>query len=144
MNKYTPFNPINKHKVHNPLPPITWCHYCGSDVSIEENKEVYGRNFGDYPWIYLCDSPACGAYVGIHPNTNIPLGTLANAETREARRRVKNIFLQWCGNKRDKAYPLLAQAMGIPSSECHFGWFDLEMCKAAERALLTLRGRVLR
>lgn len=29
---------------------------------------------------------------------------------------------------RTKAYQLLADAMGIPKSECHISWFEAEQC----------------
>ena len=31
------------------------------------------------------------------------------------------------GKKRHQAYNDLAQRLGIPTKECHFGWFDKEM-----------------
>lgn len=149
MSNITPHNPSKNaiERVLNPLPPITCCHYCGSQVSIEQNKEIYGRNYGDYPWIYLCDSPACKAYVGIHPDTNIPLGTLADAKTRKARKEAKDVFTAWYKTiriDRGRAYQLLANALKLPKEECHFGWFDVDACEAAKKAVWELKSRGLK
>ncbi|EFC56414.1 hypothetical protein ENTCAN_06719 [Enterobacter cancerogenus ATCC 35316] len=34
---------------------------------------------------------------------------------------------------RTEAYQWLAEKMGIPVYECHFGWFTVEQCQAAIR-----------
>lgn len=129
-------------KVKNKLPIPTHCNCCidnGNSITdnivLVENKEIYGRNYGDWPWIYLCKE--CRAYVGLHPYTHIPLGTLADKELREARKTSKSYFeiLHKSGFKsRSEAYKMLAQKMGIPTEECHFGWFDIERCMLAEQA----------
>lgn len=141
-----PFNPSKKAiaRVKNPLPPITTCQYCNSSVSIQENKVIYGKNYGDYPWTYVCDNLECRAYVGMHPFTAFPLGTLADYKTREARKSVKKIFINWYTTndyKRNDAYLKLSIAMGIEHESCHFGWFDVNQCNDAKKALMILTGR---
>ncbi|WP_349010536.1 zinc-finger-containing protein [Photorhabdus bodei] len=134
----TPWNPSKRAilKVKNPLPPPTICNYCGSSVKISHHKEIYnGKSFGNWPWAYLCN--CCGAYVGMHPFTNIPLGTLADAETRNARKQCKPYFERlWKFNgaifSRNDAYNWLANKLGIKTSECHFGWFDIDTCHRAK------------
>jgi hypothetical protein len=137
MKMFTPFNQDqeSRKKVKNKLPPIKTCLNCNSEVHITENKDVYGSNFGDYPWIYLCSNDACDSYVGIHPNTDIPLGTIANSHTRTARKRAKGQFTHWMQKHklgRAEAYKTLANLLGIPRGICHFGWFDAQMCKRVE------------
>lgn len=135
----TPWN-VSKRataKVKDALSAPTTCNCCESDaIEIADNSKVYnGRSYGKYPWIYLCGD--CGAYVGIHPFTNIPLGTLANAEMRDARKASKAYFtpLYESGDMdRNEAYARLADKLGIPKSECHFAWFDVEMCEKAKIA----------
>lgn len=72
------------------------------------------------------------AYVGLHPFTAIPLGTLADEPTREARKRAKAAFnpiWQSGAMTRTDAYIWLAQQLGIENhEECHIGWFDVATC----------------
>ena len=138
MNTKTPWDPSIKaaNRVANALPVPTECHLCGGEVSVRHHDEIYGRVYGDWPWLYRCDE--CDARVGMHPFTNIPLGTLADAETRRVRQECKTKFygyLNAAGIKRGKGYKQLAKAMGITPHECHFGWFDISACKNAERAI---------
>lgn len=140
----TPWNPSKRAmaRVTNPLPAPETCRFCGSDVEIARNSRVYGgREYGDWPWIYVCTG--CEAYVGMHPFTNIPLGTLADQATRDARKRSKPAFERlWLSVgapfTRKEAYAALAERLGIAPKECHFGWFDVEMCERARRASLEL------
>lgn len=134
----TPWNPSRRAmaRVTGPVKPApTTCHYCEGVVSIVPNSEIYGREYGDWPWAYLCEK--CRAYVGMHPFTNIPLGTLADAPTREMRKLVKEFFNpRWERAKdrrkaRTEAYSWLAEQLGIPIAECHIGWFDTSVCKKA-------------
>lgn len=135
----TPANPSRKAiaRVKNPLPVPAECRFCKSSVQIATHREVYGRDYSDWPYIYLCDS--CGACVGMHPFTNIPLGTLADKATREARKNSKKPFeILWRkGNMtRTEAYTWLADQLGIAADECHFGWFDISQCEQAEQICL--------
>lgn len=134
MKIKTPANPSKKAtaRVKNPLPAPTNCHLCSGSVRIGTHEEVYGRNFSEWPYVYLCE--CCGAYVGLHPFTAIPLGTLADKPTRDARKSCKLPFERiWKSGAmtRTEAYQWLARKMGIPVHECHFGWFTAEQCRAA-------------
>ena len=105
-------------------------------VEIAHHSEVYGREFSDWPWLYYCYE--CKAYVGMHPFTNIPLGTLADKATREARKATKTPFEKIHKGRfmsRDDAYSVLAQKLGISVNECHFAWFDIPMCIKAASAI---------
>lgn len=134
MDIKTPSNPSRKAtaRVKNPLPGPTQCHHCSDRVRIGTHEEVYGRDYSDWPYVYLCEG--CGAYVGLHPFTAIPLGTLADKRTRDARKSCKLPFERiWRSGEmsRTEAYKWLADKMGIPAEECHFGWFSVEQCQAA-------------
>ncbi|KUZ70708.1 hypothetical protein WI38_32700 [Burkholderia ubonensis] len=130
--KKTPWNPSRRAtaRVKNPLPPPTTCRYDGGPVEMVSNAEIYGREYGEWPWAFLCRT--CRAYVGMHPFTSIPLGTLADAPTREARKRAKAAFNPtWDsgGMTRTDAYAWLAAQLGIENvEECHIGWFDVATC----------------
>lgn len=140
----TQWNPSRRAtaRVKNPLPAPTVCPHCAGEVKIASHDEIYGKAYGEWPWAYLCTS--CRAYVGMHPFTNIPLGTLADAPLRKARKECKQPFeMLWQSKKmtRDEAYAGLAKHMGVATEECHFGWFSVEQCLIArDWAVATLRG----
>lgn len=139
----TPDNPSRKAtaRVRNPLPVPTICRLCGSRVECVGHEEIYaGRSYGDWPWVYRCTT--CEARVGMHPFTNIPLGTLASTAIREARKASKNEFKQMereLHMSRNYAYHLLSRKLGIAQESCHFGWFDIDMCVEASRAIYEIR-----
>ena len=140
----TPLNPSRKAtaRVKNPLPVPTACNCCGAPVELVPNSAIYGRAYGDWPWAYLCNG--CGAYVGLHPFTAIPLGTLADAPMREARKRAKAAFNPLWQNgqmTRSDAYAWLAGAMGIADKEqCHIGWFDAAQCNQVVSVIAAQQG----
>lgn len=126
-------------RVKNPLPVPTACPYCDGQVVLLENYEVYhGRSYGDWPYVYACKP--CKAHVGLHPDTDIPLGTLADKDLREARKSAKKLFQEWSSMyylDRTSAYKELALKMGISTDVCHFGWFNLTQCFDAENHCFT-------
>lgn len=109
----------------------TICRYCGSPVVFTSNAEIYGREYGTGK-CYLCRN--CRAFVGVHPGTNIPLGTLANNELREWRKQAHYWFDQIWKNPtrittRYKAYEWLSNELGLPRAKTHIGMFEKEECK---------------
>ena len=146
--KKTPWNPSRTAiaKVKDKLPVPEKCPHCGNEVEIIENSAIYGRSYGDWPWSYHCSY--CDAYVGMHPFTNLPLGTLATRELRELRKQVKKVFNPIWENiweekhmSRSLAYSWLADKLGIPKSKCHVGWFDVETCKRAIEVCKTFKAK---
>lgn len=123
-------------RVKDALPIPTTCNCCsGTRLHLVENSEIYGgRTFGVWPYAYLCRK--CFAHVGLHPGTDLPLGTLANKPLRDARTRSKKPFeLIWRDHMtRGQAYAWLAQQLGIPGDQCHFGLFDIDRCHQARLA----------
>jgi hypothetical protein len=93
----------------------------------------------------------CGAYVGCHPFTTIPLGRPAGPETQKLRSAAHGVFDRlWLlkaereeiskGEARTKGYAWLAAQLGIEPRECHIGWMDaatasrvVEICAPAKR-----------
>ena len=117
------------------------CPYCGGSVSLVSSSKVYrGRDFG---LMYLCDNyPSCDAYVGVHKGTNRPLGTLANAELREWRKKAHAAFdpLHKSGRmSRKQAYKLMQHLMDIDDKEAHIANFDVDQCKALIEKLTEYR-----
>jgi hypothetical protein len=123
-------------RVKNPLPAPTICPHCSGAVELVNNSEIYGgRSYGEWPWAYKCAGDGCDSYVGLHPFTGIPLGTLADAATRAARKAAKDAFnplwQRWGARSmtRTEAYAWLAGKLGIADvNTCHVGWFDVETC----------------
>ncbi len=110
------------------------CRYCSSPVVLTSNATLYRRSYGKWPYIYLCT--CCKAYVGLHPGTDLPLGTLANAHLREKRQKSKLVFneLMWLTQaSRTKMYLFLAWEMNLHPSQCHFASFEATDCDRAER-----------
>lgn len=134
MHNKTPENPSKKatQRVKDPQTVPVQCQYCLDVVEVQHHDRIYGKAYGDWPWMYVC--VGCGARVGMHPFTAIPLGALADASTREARKRCKPAFERlWNSGRmgRSEAYSWLAGKLGLTASRCHFGLFDAETCKRA-------------
>ena len=105
-----------------------YCPYCKKKAVFTSSKEVYdGRDFG---MIYLCRK--CGAYVGVHKGTDIPLGRLANAELRMHKQFAHAAFDPIWQEKimpRYGAYCWLAKKMNLPIKQAHIGMFNVKQCK---------------
>jgi len=126
-----------------PIP--TCCLYCGAeDILHTTNDFLYGRKFytkGNC-LIYVC--VICKASVGTHPDGETPLGRLADKELKELKKEAHALFdPHWEPDrkKRDRAYKKLAEKMGIPARQCHFGWFDKETILRAIAILKVWRPR---
>lgn len=120
-------------KVTNPLPVPTICPNCGGAVERVSNSKIYGKEYGAWPFAYRCVVAVCDSYVGIHPRTDIPLGTLGNKAVRAARKQAKAMLSpMWEVDGMDKTsvYAWLAKEMGIVDvNHCHIGWFDVKQCE---------------
>ena len=109
----------------------TKCDVCGGKVVWKKSSRAKGG------YIYECTE--CGATVGTMPkNPKLAMGTLADFYTRKKRREVHLLFDRfWKGNlTRKKNYTKLAEEMGIPVEDCHFGYMNLEQLTQAEQILL--------
>lgn len=102
------------------------CPYCGKEAKYVNSSVVYGRSYG---MIWHC--APCGAYVGCHKNTVEPLGTLANAAVRDARKKAHAAFdLLWQSGEmsRLQAYAWLRREMKMTAEECHIGKMGAADC----------------
>lgn len=123
-------------RVKDRLEPPVKCDCCdGDSVDLVSNSEIYnGREYGEWPYVYLCLN--CGAYVGLHKFTDLPLGTMADKKTREARKKKqafsRAIYIRFNGDT-SEAYKWLAKKMGISTKICHFGFFSIEQCDEVVR-----------
>lgn len=107
------------------------CPYCHTPATLVNGLAIYPhrrdlkvRNF------YLCRP--CDAYVGCHPETTKALGTLANAELRELRKKAHATFdPMWKAgyfNSRSAAYKWLSAEIGRTDT-VHIGMSGPEQCK---------------
>lgn len=126
------FKNVTKHKHMQPIGPHS-CPFCadGGAVVFTRNSVKYGgREYGAWPWCYFCLT--CDAYVGCHPGTVIPLGTLADQKTLNARKEAHAAFDPlWRDGPftRKEAYKYLAEQLGIQREDCHISWFGVDECK---------------
>lgn len=113
----------------------TICNICGGTVKYVNNSLIYGKEYGS-GWCYFCIN--CNAYVGTHEDSpETALGILANREMREMKMKCHALFdKKWKNHKqRTFEYRKLASRLHIPLSECHFGYFDMEMLNRAYKIL---------
>ncbi len=124
-------DPINAPEVvariKDALPAPTTCRFCNGTVELVNNSIFYGREYG-WPLAYACS--CCGARVGCHPGTDIPLGTLADKATMTARKAAHAAFDPlWKGKgpgARSRAYKALSKALGTDAA--HISWMDATDC----------------
>src|SRR5690349_1108918 len=109
--------------------PFVRCPYCGDAAKLVNGSVIYpNREDLAEKLLWYC-GPPCNAYVGCHPGTNKPLGTLANAELRRARMATHSIFDPlWKTGKftRKGAYAWLMKQMNLTKYNCHIAKFDLK------------------
>lgn len=104
------------------------CPYCGKPAKCEDSSVIYGRSYG---WIWLCRCLPKWSYVGCHGKTKKPLGTLANAVTREYRKRAHSIFDPvWKRGlmTRKEAYIWLGSELDLSPEQCHIARSTVEQC----------------
>lgn len=130
--EHTPMNPSREalKRVNDRVEIPCICPYCQGLVEIAHHCAIYGKALGSWPWVYACND--CGASVGMHPQTNLPLGTLANKRLRALRIKAKDAFTrawQEQGITRTDGYRWLAKQLGIDKNKCHIGWSDESQCE---------------
>jgi hypothetical protein len=119
---------------------IVMCDVCGAQAEFVTGETVYGSERYADTFFWRC--PRCGAYVGVHRNSDIPYGTLATKETREARKAAHHLFDQlWNGSRkkfdsRSGAYRWLAKTMDMTAAECHIGNMNEAQCTAIMNAVM--------
>ena len=112
------------------------CPYCPGLATVTTGKVIYPHrpDLFQKPF-WRCNG--CGAYVGCHSGTYIPLGSLANKETRQARLQAHALFdARWKPGgdmTRKEAYAWLAAELGLPVDQCHIGMFDFLTCEKVMR-----------
>ena len=107
------------------------CQYCKTETEKVSGKVIYPHleklHNGLY---YLCKK--CGAYVGAHIKTGLPMGDVADDKLRAARIKAHislDEIWQDCIMDRTDTYRWLAVKMGLSKNECHIGKFNIEQCR---------------
>lgn len=104
-----------------------------SSVIYPHRPDLHGRV------MFRCQ---CGAYVGAHPGTDVPLGYPAGPATRALRSQVHKLFDPlWeakmkrdnlrKGKAREDGYRWLAEQLHIAREDCHVSHFDAALCRQA-------------
>lgn len=115
------------------------CSYCSSPAKLVGGDVIYPHRPDLYKKKFWQCAP-CEAYVGCHEagrgygDGTRPLGRLANAELRQAKMAVHEMFDDiWKEGhmRRPEAYAWLADKMGIAVENCHVGMFTVEQCHQA-------------
>lgn len=130
------------------------CNLCGGTVIFTSNSEIYGKEYGSGK-CYLCIQ--CFAYVGTHePRPQEAYGILSDERMRKGRKMCHELFdFMWANGaegkkgqkkalkkERGRMYQWLANKLGIPVAECHFGYFDIHMLRKAYRILVANKCRI--
>lgn len=108
------------------------CSYCGQPAVLVTGEAIYPHR-PDLHSLRFWQCAPCDAFVGCHKNGDgiTPLGTLANRETREARKQAHAAFDPiWREGRmsRKKAYNWLASSLGYKQGKCHISWMTADEC----------------
>lgn len=114
------------------FPPV--CPVCRRPAELVDGAEIYREPEAQTKKYWVCHT--CDTRVGCYAGSIRPLGGLANAEVRAARRQAHAAFDPlWCSAKRVRrrqaritAYVWLAKQLGS-SVICHIGQMDVETCR---------------
>lgn len=113
------------------------CDYCGNAAKLVTGKAIYPHRT-DLHRLSFWQCEPCHAYVGCHKKEGgngdgtKPLGRLANAELRAAKKRAHAAFdplWRERGMKRHEAYAWLGEKLGVSKADCHIGMMDVETCE---------------
>lgn len=113
------------------------CPYCSGEARLTDGSEIYPHRRDLWAKSFYRCQP-CNAYVGCHPGTTTPLGTVANAETRRWRNRAHEVFDPLWRSKtvsRSEAYAWLREKLNLSVDECHIAMFTPDQCRAVIEAV---------
>jgi len=103
------------------------CPNCGKEATYAPNEQYYGKRYGRSYMCYFCKP--CDTYVGVHNNTLVPLGTMANKELRQVRIKTHALLDEiWKSGRmsRGHVYGKLGTHFG---KTIHVGEADLKQCE---------------
>lgn len=100
------------------------CHSCNKPMIAKVGR------FG--PFLSCSGFPDCDTSVAVNRHTGQPIGTPADSETRELRKRAHDIFDKlWTSGlmSRDTAYSNIRKWMGMGKDDAHIGMFNAAACQ---------------
>ena len=108
------------------------CPYCDGKMSLTDSGRLYGESYG---WLYVCSNhPECDTYVGCHQGTQIAMGTPADRQLRNVRRKTHKLFDRvWHGRgnrqrRRCNAYKRMRELLCISEERAHIAMLSVEEC----------------
>ena len=111
---------------------IVKCPYCGAHAALRSAEVVHGKRAQAGEKLWICSRyPACDSYVGVHKNSNEPLGTLANKALRRKRIDAHRVFNQLSDSgmmNRGQSYKWLQAKFALSYRQAHIGKFSEYMC----------------
>lgn len=120
---------------------------CGTLCNLISAEAAYGHSAVvkqnlQHRYYYRC--PICGAMVGTHIGTNIPLGNPVHKLTAEMRKKTHERMEEVIQNhqlERTDIYQYLSQKLpDLDKKKVHVGYFDVSTCIKANRLLDQLAG----
>lgn len=110
---------------------IIKCPYCGRRAILREASYVHGKHARD-KFLYVCSGyPECDSYVGVHNDTLLPKGSLANSELRHKRIETHRLFDAIWKNgilSRKDAYRWMQDTFCLSNAQAHIGLFSDYRC----------------
>lgn len=111
-------------------PPLVRCPYCNERAKLTNGARLFDGKLSERVKFWRCWP--CNAHVACHPDTLVPMGTLADRKTRLWRHRAHRAFDElWRRDKRysrTQWYKWLADQLGMSRTECHMACFDVQTC----------------
>ena len=121
-------------RVQHRLPRPIKCDNCGSPrIALQKRSFIGMRTYGKWDLVWHCGD--CFALVGCHEGTDIPMGLMADALTRDARHKAHKVFDElWRGRRRlfpdrASAYVWFARVMDLAPEAAHISMLDERQCE---------------
>lgn len=119
-------------RVTHKLPRPIHCNVCGGP-RVHLQKRSLMRMKAPQEWDLVWHCLDCLALVGCHKGTDIPLGLMADSQTREARFLAHQEFDRlWRRGRmtRTEAYAWMAKTLNMSLDAAHIGMLDEKQCLA--------------
>ena len=120
-------------RVEHKMPRPVRCDECGSPNVELQSRKLMGMHVKG-PWDLIWHCADCLAFVGCHEGTDIPMGLMADRDTREARYRAhRTLDPMWKGRNpvvtRQDIYTWMSAFLAIPPERAHISMLNLEQCE---------------
>lgn len=111
------------------------CRFCGSPLELVSKQVVYPAAPAK-TMIYRCNRDACDSYISCREGTDIAIGSVANRDTRLARREAHasiNTLVDSGRMNKHEAYAWMQHLLSLPYTRRGIGWLDEHECKVVVR-----------